>query len=382
MGIYLDNAATSYPKPESVVEAVADYIRYVGANAGRAAYAKALQASRLVFETREAVAQIIGVRDSSRVVFTGNATEALNLAILGLRLAEGDEVVTSGLEHNSVMRPLRYLEKEKGVKIVIARGPPDGRLTLDELAGKVTSKTRLIVVNHASNVVGTILPVREIGRVARQHNITFLVDAAQTAGCVPISVDEDNVDLLAFSGHKGLLGPQGIGCLYVRAGIGLAPLKFGGTGSHSEHELQPDFLPDMYESGTLNLPGIAGLKAGIEFLNREGVENIRSRVQQLTGTLIQRLSELKGTTIYGTGDENRQTGVVSINLARREPSEIAEILDRVHDVSVRAGLHCSPQAHKTIGTFPSGTVRISLGPFNTGEHIDAVCSALCRTIGS
>lgn len=334
-----------------------------------------------MFETREALARTFGIRDTARLIFTGSATEALNLAILGLGLAEGDQVVTSGMEHNSVMRPLRHLEKEKGVKVSVVRGTEDGLLSPDELAAEITGQTRLLVVTHASNVVGTILPISAFGKVARRHNVTFLVDAAQTVGCVPFRVDEDGIDLLAFSGHKGLLGPQGIGCLYIREGIELAPLKFGGTGSRSEQELQPDFLPDRYESGTLNLPGIAGLKAGVEYLNQEGIENIRNRVRQLTATLVRRLSELRGTKVYGTRDESRRTGVVSFNVVGRQPSEIAEILDREHGISVRAGLHCSPQAHRTIGTFPSGTVRVGLGPFNTDEHVDALCTALRAIAG-
>jgi len=381
MGIYLDNAATSYPKPKCIIEAMRNYIENIGANAGRSAYKRAYEASRLVFETRELIANLIRAKDSSHIIFTANATEALNLAIFGLGLKEGDCVIASSLEHNSVMRPLRYLEKEKKIKIELARCSQKGELDPDEVASKITKKTKLIVMNHASNVIGTILPIREVGKIARANNIPFLVDAAQTVGFLPIDVEQDNIDLLAISGHKGLLGPQGVGCLYIKEGIRLRPLKFGGTGSNSESEIQPEFLPDKYESGTLNLPGIVGLKASVEFTLNRGIKNIQTQVQNLAGGLIGKLSAITGIKIYGTKNKRLQTGVVSVNIKDREPSQISEILDEKYDIGVRVGLHCSPQTHKTIGTFPKGTVRVSLGLFNTTKEIDNLCEALCQIIG-
>lgn len=379
--IYLDNAATSYPKPECVIEAMKDYCRNVGVNAGRSAYRQAIEASHIVFETREAVAHLIGVKDSSRVIFTQNATEALNLAILGLQLKEGDRIITSSTEHNSVMRPLRYLEQEEGIRVEVVECLPDGQLRAERLEAEITKNTKLIVVNHASNVIGTIQPIREIGRIARKHDIPFLVDAAQTIGCLPIDVDADNIELLAFAGHKGLMGPQGIGCLYVKKGIDLTPLKFGGTGSNSESQFQPDFLPDKFESGTLNLPGIAGLHAGIKFVLNEGIDNIRNHIHKLAEMLIKQLSKIDEIVIYGPRDLSFQKGVVSINMKNMEPSEVGDLLDKKYGIAVRVGLHCSPQAHKTIGTFPKGTVRIGLGLFNTLEDIDKLCKALCQIAG-
>jgi len=381
MGIYLDNAATSYPKPKCVIEAMKDYLENIGANAGRSAYQRSIQASRLVFETREAVAKLIGAKDSSRVIFTQNATEALNLAILGFGLKEGDCVLTSSVEHNSVMRPLRHLEKEKGIKIEMVECLPDGQLPVEKVEAEITKNIKLIVLNHASNVIGTILPVKEIGVVARKHRIPLLIDAAQTAGYLPVDVVKDNIDLLAFSSHKGLMGPQGVGCFYIKEGIKLTPLKFGGTGSNSESQIQPDFLPDKYESGTLNLPGIAGLRAGVEFIKNKGIKEIQTQMQNLTGLLIEKLSGIPEIIVYGTKNKILQTGVVSINVKEREPSEIGEILDRRYDIAVRVGLHCSPQTHKSIGTFPKGTVRVSLNLFNTTEEINKLCEALCQIIG-
>jgi len=381
VGIYLDNAATSYPKPKCVFEAMRDYFENIGANAGRSAHRRSVQASKLVFETRESIANFIGAKDSSRIIFTQNATESLNLAILGLGLNKGDHIITSSIEHNSVMRPLRFLEKEKNIIIDIVKCNTDGQLDLNNVASRITKKTRLIIMIHASNVVGTILPIKGIGKIARKNNIPFLVDGAQTIGCLPINVEENCIDLLALSGHKGLLGPQGTGCFYIRKGIELRPLKFGGTGSNSEFEIQPDFLPDKYESGTLNLPGIAGLKAGIGFILNRGIKNIQSQMQNLTGLLIEKLSTIEDIVIYGTKNRELQTGVVSINIKGKEPSEIGDVLDKKYDIAVRIGLHCSPQCHKTIKTFPRGTVRISLGPFNIIDHIDELHEALCQIIG-
>jgi len=381
MGIYLDNAATSYPKPEAVIKAVKNYMTNIGANAGRSAYLQAIEASRLVFETREAVARLIHVRDSSRIIFTANATEALNLAIIGFNLRNGDVVLTSGLEHNAVMRPLRQIEKEKKIRIGIIRTSRTGEIDLDDLKNKINRKTRLIAINHASNVIGTIQQIREIGKIAGRCNIPLLVDAAQSIGHLEIDVEKDNIDLLAFSGHKGLYGPQGIGCLYIKEGIELRPLKFGGTGSNSESQLQPDFLPDKYESGTLNLPGIAGLKAGVEFITKIGVGKIRSHIQSLTKRLFNKLSEIEEIVIYGPLKTEKCTGVVSITMKNRTPDEIGRFLDNQYNLSVRVGLHCSPQTHKTIGTFPKGTVRISPGFFNKDKDIDSLVEALCAIGG-
>lgn len=375
MNTYFDNAATSYPKPRCVLEAMKWYFENIGATSSRSAHKLAQEASRMVFESRESIASLIGAKDSSRIIFTSNATEALNFAILGI-LKKNGKVITTSMEHNSVMRPLRFLEKEKKVNIEVVKCSKEGVLEPDDIKKKITKNTKLIVTTSASNVIGTIIPIRKIGEIARENNIPFLVDAAQTIGLVPLDVERDNIDLLAFSGHKGLFGPQGTGVLYVKEGIELTPLKFGGTGSWSEFETQPDFLPDKHESGTLNLIGIAGLRAGVQFVLNEGVENIRKKEQKLTQYLIQKLKEIERVIFYGKEDSKERTSVISINIKGKSPSEVGEIMDRAYNIAVRCGLHCAPIAHKTIGTFPEGTVRISLGYFNTKEDIDYLVNAL------
>lgn len=375
MGVYLDNAATSFPKPDGVITAMRNYFEHIGANSGRSAYQQAQEASRIVFETRERVAQLIGARDSSRIVFTSNATEGLNTAILGI-LEEGDEVITTSLEHNSVMRPLRYVEQTRAVGVRVVPCSEKGELDPEDVKKKIGLNTKLIVMMSASNVVGTLLPVSEVSKIAREHGVPLLIDAAQTAGCVPMDVTRDSFDMVAFSGHKGLLGPQGTGCLYIGEGIGPRPLRYGGTGSHSEFEFQPEFLPDRYESGTLNTIGIAGLGAAVTYLLEKGVDTVREEEQRFVDILLSTLSQMGNVTVYGTQDSVSRIGVVSININGKSPSEVGYELDSRYDIAVRVGLHCSPAAHRTIGTFPGGTVRISIGPFITDEDMDTLCGAI------
>ena len=377
MGIYLDNAATSYPKPSCVIEAMRDYFERVGANSGRSAHRQAQEASRIVFEARERVAQLIGARDASRIIFTSNATEGLNMAILGF-LEEGDEVITTSLEHNSVMRPLRFVEQTRTIKVNVVQCSTKGELEPDDIRKAIGPKTKLIVMTSGSNVTGTLVPVSEVSDIAREHNVPLLVDAAQTAGSIPIDVEKDSFDLVAFSGHKGLLGPQGTGCLYIQKGIDVTPFRFGGTGSRSEFEFQPDFLPDKFESGTPNVIGIAGVGAAVGYLLEKGVENVRADEQQLIDILLDTLSHIENVTIYGIRDSGYRTSVTSININGMEPSEVGYELDTRYDIAVRVGLHCAPAAHKTLGTFPQGTVRISLGPFNTKDDIDVLCEAIAE----
>lgn len=375
MGIYLDNAATSFPKPAQVYEAVLDAMRRVGASAGRGTYRLALEADRLVFEARLALARLFNIADPARLVFTANATEALNLALKGL-LRPGDHVVTSTVEHNAVWRTLKVLEKTRGIRLTAVPCRPDASLDVADLARALADDTRLVVLTHASNVAGTLLPVAEIGRLTRSRGILFLVDAAQTAGVYPLDVEAMGIDLLAFTGHKGLLGPMGTGGLYIREGVSLTPLKEGGTGSQSLLEEQPEVLPDRYEAGTMNVPGLAGLKAGVEFLLAESVERIRAREQELTAFALEQLARVPGIRIYGPRDPARQVGVISFNLAGIGADRVAFLLDSVYDIQVRSGLHCAPQAHRTIGTLDTGTVRIGLGYFNTEGEIEALASAL------
>ncbi len=368
--IYFDNAATSHPKPECVYRAVDHFLREIGASPGRAGHRLGLWASQVVLEARERLAGLFHVNDSSRVILTGNCTEALNLAIKG-SLRPGDHVVTSGVEHNSVMRPLRGLESAGTIELTVVPCTREGWLSPVDVEKRLKANTRLVVVTHASNVVGTVQPVGEIGRLTRKRGALFLVDAAQSAGLEPIDVPGLGIDLLAFSGHKGLLGPQGSGGLVVNEGVELVPLKEGGTGSRSQHETQPTHLPDRYESGTLNGPGIAGLAAGVGYLQEMGVDAVKAKLKELTALLLAELSRTPGVTIYGPRDPDRQTAVVSFTLAGVDTGELEGILDRRFGIMVRSGLHCSPAAHRTIGTFrrTRGTARVGLGLFNTADQV-------------
>jgi len=373
--IYFDNAATSYPKPESVYETVYKFMKDIGASSGRGAYRKALEADRMIYETRRKIANLFGVKDVSRIIFTANATDSLNLALKGL-LKPGSHVVTTNMEHNAVWRPLKRLQGEQGVEITPVQCNSDGALNIQNLADVIKPKTTLVVLLHASNVVGTIMPIKEIGQITRERKIPLLVDAAQTAGVYPIDVEELNIDMLAFTGHKGLLGPQGTGGLYIREGIKLEPLKEGGTGGESILETQPSNLPDRYEAGTLNTPGLVGLGAGVSFILSEGVEKIRAKEIALTQCLIKKLSAIPEIEIYGPKNAEKQVGVVSINVADYAPEEIGYTLDETYGIMVRTGLHCAPCAHRTIGTIERGTLRIGLGYFNTEEEIDYFVQAI------
>ncbi|MDH7489550.1 MAG: aminotransferase class V-fold PLP-dependent enzyme [Anaerolineae bacterium] len=377
--IYFDNAATSWPKPPEVAEAMMHFLRDVGANPGRSGHRTAVESGRIVYAAREAVCELVNAPDPLRVAFTANVTVALNMALWGL-LRPGEHVITSSMEHNSVMRPLRALER-KGVQLTVVRCSAEGLLNPADVEGAIRPNTRMIVLNHASNVAGTILPVREAGRIARAHNLFLLVDAAQTAGAYPIDVGADHIDLLAFTGHKSLLGPMGTGGLVVGPRVDVSqmePLICGGTGSRSEREEQPDFLPDMLESGTPNAVGIAGLEAGIRWVLGRGVDAIRAHEMALAQRAIDGLRAIPGVTVYGPLDAARQTATVSFNIAGMEPSEAGLRLDEEHGILCRVGLHCAPAAHKTLGTFPVGTVRFGMGVFNTADEVDAAVAAVAN----
>lgn len=377
--IYLDNAATSWPKPPGVVEAVVQCLTEAGANPGRSGHRMSVAAARLVYGAREALATLLGADDPLRIVLTANITEALNLALRGL-LHPGDHVITSAMEHNAVMRPLRALQRQ-GVEISVVRCTPEGAMDPRDVEAAIRDNTALIVLNHASNVVGTLLPVAEVGAIARDHGLLYMVDAAQTAGAYPIDVHAMRVDLLAFTGHKALGGPMGTGGLWVgeRVSTGeMEPLKRGGTGSLSEHEEQPDFLPDAYESGTPNTPGIAGLGAAVRWVLDRGVDAIRAHELALTRRLIEGLLAVPGVTVYGTHEAERQTATVSLNVRGMEPSDVAYQLDEEYGIMCRSGLHCAPAAHRTMGTFPRGTVRLSMGVFTTADDVDAALEAIAK----
>jgi cysteine desulfurase family protein len=374
MSIYLDNAATTYPKPESVYQAVDQAMRSIGASPGRGGYRRAMEATRVVFEAREAAAAFFGVADSSRVIFTQSATESLNLAVSGL-LRPGDHAITSTMEHNSLARPL-HRAQQQGAQISRIGASRQGLIDPAAVAAAITPNTRLIAFAHCSNVTGTIQPLAEIAAIGRSAGIPLLLDAAQSAGTLPIDVGADGIDLLAAPGHKGLFGPQGTGILCIAPHLDLAPLLVGGTGSASSGPDQPTELPERFESGTHNLSGIAGLRAGLEFITSQGIAAIRRHEAQLTQQLLEGLAVLPGVTLHGPPSSVPRAPVVSFNLANRDPSEVGYLLDSRYDIQVRVGLHCAPAAHTTIGTYPAGTVRVSPGYFNTGEDISRFLAAM------
>lgn len=373
--IYLDHAATSFPKPEAVKRAVGDYFDQYSANPGRSAHSLSLEASRFLFEARETIAAFFHVDDSRKVIFTRNVTESLNLAIYGM-VRKGDRIVTTSMEHNSVMRPLRDLEARGIIQLTVVPSSPEGYADIEGIGRTMGSgPVKLLVVNHASNVTGTIVDIEQIAGL--KGSAFLLVDAAQTAGCIPIDLSALDVDLFAFTGHKALQGPQGTGGLIMKTGKEpLLPLMRGGTGSHSEFERQPDFLPDMYESGTPNGCGIAGLAAGVSTVMKEGVPAIRQHEMQLTGRLLEGLGGMDRVRVFGPLDPEKQTAVVSIQVEGMSPSDIGFRLDREFGICVRTGLHCAPAAHRTIHSFPQGTVRISMGMTNTMDDVDAAVEAL------
>jgi cysteine desulfurase / selenocysteine lyase len=377
--IYFDNAATSWPKPAPVRAALNDYFGDAGGNPGRSGHRMSVAAARVVEDAREVLATLLIVDDPSRIVFTQNATHALNLALYGL-LRPGDHVVTTSVEHNSVMRPLRHLESQ-GIAVTVVACASDGRIDVQSVRNAIRPDTLLLVTTQASNVVGTLLPVAELAALAREHGILYLIDAAQTAGAIPIDVAKLGVDMLAFTGHKALLGPTGTGGLYIRDGIELAPLVRGGTGSDSAHEIQPEFMPDAYESGTLNLAGIAGLGAGVRFLLEVGIETVNSHERQLVAQFLAGAAAIPGVILYGPRDSALQCGLVSFNVTGAMPSEVGLILDQSFGIMARTGLHCAPSAHGTLGTFPAGTVRFSFGWFNTPAEVDQSLAAL-KEIGA
>lgn len=375
--IYLDNAATSWPKPPAVCEAMIDYQTKIGANPGRSGHRLSVEAGRILFRSRERIARLFNVNNPLRIVFCSNATCAINTALMGI-LKQGDHVITGSMEHNSVMRPLRALEKKR-VSLTVVPCSEAGVIDTVGIQKAMTRHTRLIVINHASNVVGTLAPLRDIGEVARSHDILFLADIAQTAGCYPVDMEADLVDLLAFTGHKSMMGPQGTGGLAIGERVELEdfpPLKTGGTGSKSESEEHPGFLPDKYESGTPNTIGIAGLAEGVDFVLSQGVERIRSHEMTLATRLVEGLQEIDGVTLYGPAEAEKCVATVSFNLNNMMPSEVGYALDEEYDVMCRVGLHCAPAAHRTIQSFPEGTVRLSIGYFNTAEEIDSTIEAI------
>ncbi len=383
MEVYLDNAATSYPKPEAVYQAMDHFMREVGANPGRSGHRRSLAAGRIVLAAREKVAQLLHAPDPTQIVFALNITDSLNMAIKGL-VRPGDHVLTTSMEHNSVLRPLTALRNRGVIELTTVPCSVTGELAPELVAAAIRPNTAMIVLTHASNVVGTILPVTEVGQLAREQGICLVVDGAQGAGHLPVDVAAIGADIYAFTGHKSLLGPQGTGGMYVRPGLRITPWREGGTGSQSEQDVHPDFMPDCLEAGTANTVGIAGLAAGVSFLLDEGVEQIRTREERLTQRLIDGLSQYPAVTVYGPRDAARVTPVVSFTVDGMDGAEVGFRLDQEYGIACRTGLHCAPHAHKTIGTFPGGTVRFSLGCFNTTAEMDYAVHAvgeIIRTAG-
>lgn len=375
--LYFDNAATSNPKPEVTWQAMEHYMRDVGCNPGRGGYAGSIAAGRILFAARERLMTLFHAPSEKQVIFTPNVTYALNFAIKGL-LTPGNHVILSSMEHNSVVRPLRFMEKNCGVELSVVPCDRAGRLNPEDIRRALRKNTKLVVLTHASNVTGTILPVNEVAAIVRQTDAFFVLDTAQTAGVLSLDFQALGLDFLAFTGHKSLFGPPGTGGFVVseRAAERLAPLVEGGTGSRSDQEEQPDFLPDKFEAGTPNTVGIAGLSAGVGFILATGVEEIREHEQHLTRLFLAGLKEIPGVQVYGPAAVEEQVATVSLTLSGADGGEAAAALDAEYGIMVRSGLHCAPLAHRTIGTFPTGTLRFSFGYFNTEEEVEAALRAL------
>ncbi|HJW87837.1 MAG TPA: aminotransferase class V-fold PLP-dependent enzyme [Candidatus Brocadiaceae bacterium] len=375
--IYLDNAATTFPKPEIVYKTMDTFYRTLGANPGRSGHKRAVAAEKEIEDTRLAAARLFGIKDAKRFIFAYNATDAINMGIKGL-IKPGDHAITSYLEHNAVSRSLDGLERKKGVTVTKVGNSMDGFIDPNDVKNAITPKTRLIVLTHAPNVLGTIQPIREIGVIARERGVVFMVDAAQTAGVCEIDVDALCVDMLAFTGHKGTLGPTGTGGLYVGERASLEPWREGGTGFEPASLSQPEELPYKLESGTPNTVGIAGLRAGIEYVMSRGISAIRTHEQKLLQKLVAALQDDKRFVLYGTRDISKKVGILSLNVKGYRPAEVGAILDQSFDIAVRPGLHCAPFAHQRMGTFPDGMVRVSPGCFNTEDEIDQLITVLFR----
>lgn len=372
--IYLDHAATSWPKPASVVRAVHRALTGTAGNTGRTHHPGMMEAALVIQECRENLAQLFGIADPLRICFASNTTDALNTAIKGA-LAAGDHVLCTSMEHNSVWRPLVAL-KQRGVELTVVQADCNGIVAASEVERNLRDNSRLIAMTHASNVNGAIQPIAEVGKIARARGIWLLVDAAQSAGVLPIDVETMAIDLLAFPGHKGLLGPQGIGGLYVGDRVTLRPLKEGGTGSQSHSPFQPSFYPNRLESGTLNFPGIAGLNAGILYLLKRGIGRIARHESALTQRLLAGLSELPGVSVCGPPPHMPRAGVVSFNVRDLDSAMVATALEQRADIACRPGWHCAGLAHRTLGTDETGTVRLSVGPFTRMLEIETALAAI------
>lgn len=375
MKVYLDNASTTFPKPKIVTDSIYEYLTNIGGNANRSTSSNSLASNKEVLMARQKIADFFNFDKIENVIFTNNITTSLNILIKGI-LKKGDHVLTSSIEHNSVIRPLISCKESIGIDLEFVKANKNSFINPSDFEAKIKPNTKLIVLTHASNVTGCIQPIKEIGAICKKHNIFFIIDTAQSAGTVKIDFNEVNASALAFTGHKSLLGPQGIGGFIISDEFNEAcsPFIEGGTGSLSHDIYQPTFLPDKFESGTLNIPGIVGLSRGIDFINEIGLENIKSHNTNLYKKLVSGLLEL-GYTVYGDLSCNNSTTSISFNLENVDPSELSFYLDS-NGISNRSGLHCAPKTHETIGTFPLGSVRLSISYFNTNEEIEYVLKIL------
>lgn len=371
--IYFDNAATTIQKPKQVVEAVTQALCSMG-NAGRGAHNASMGASRMLFDTRKKLAELFGGNNPAQVVFTSNSTESLNMALKGL-LNPWDHVITTQLDHNSVLRPLYELE-DKGVELTILNSDAKGRICYEDFEKEIKKNTKMIVCTHGSNLTGNLTDIRRVGEIARSHGLLFVVDASQTAGVFPIHVEEMKIDVLCFTGHKGLLGPQGTGGMYVREGVIIRPLKTGGSGVQTYSRTHPSQMPTALEAGTLNAHGLAGLDAALDYLKDTGIDVIRKKEQELMWYFYQKVLEIPGITVYGDFDSQERCPMVSLNVKDYNSSEVSDFLFTEYGISTRPGAHCAPLMHQAMGTEKQGAVRFSFSHYNTIEEIDIAVQAL------
>lgn len=371
--IYFDNAATTIQKPKQVVEAVTQALCSMG-NAGRGAHNASMGASRMLFDTRKKLAEMFGGNNPAQVVFTSNSTESLNMALKGL-LNPWDHVITTQLEHNSVLRPLYELE-DKGVELTILNSDAKGRICYEDFEKEIKKNTKMIVCTHGSNLTGNLTDIRRIGEIVRSHGLLFVVDASQTAGVFPIRVEEMKIDVLCFTGHKALLGPQGTGGMYVREGVIIRPLKTGGSGVQTYSRTHPSQMPTALEAGTLNAHGLAGLDAALDYLKDTGIDVIRKKEQELMWYFYQKVLEIPGITVYGDFDSQERCPIVSLNVKDYDSSEVSDFLFTEYGISTRPGAHCAPLMHQAMGTEKQGAVRFSFSHYNTIEEIDIAVQAL------